>query len=202
MGPIWGRQDPGGPHVGPMNFAIWENLLNWIIIMLETDCLFVHPSAHPSMDTTRSRYWGLVRNVNGAGRLNKIFGFSAKYEVQNISFIHSFTSKFRLQRAALGALNFQTPWNGVIVGLIMAWQACPLWCQAITSTNVELSSIQHFKRNGKLGHHSFDNGLLPAQGVGGAVRFLVVGTIGQEERPPRGQLWMEQCLTSLKYWPI
>ena len=24
MGPTWGRQDPGGPHVGPMNFAIWE----------------------------------------------------------------------------------------------------------------------------------------------------------------------------------
>ena len=24
MGPIWGRQDPGGPHVGPMNFAICE----------------------------------------------------------------------------------------------------------------------------------------------------------------------------------
>ena len=23
MGPIWGRQEPGGPHVGPMNFAIW-----------------------------------------------------------------------------------------------------------------------------------------------------------------------------------
>ena len=22
MGPIWGRQDPGGPHAGPMNFAI------------------------------------------------------------------------------------------------------------------------------------------------------------------------------------
>ena len=26
-GPIWGRQDPGGPHVGPMNFAIRVNLL-------------------------------------------------------------------------------------------------------------------------------------------------------------------------------
>ena len=26
MGPIWGRQDPGGPHVGPMNFAIWEHI--------------------------------------------------------------------------------------------------------------------------------------------------------------------------------
>ena len=24
MGPIWGRQDPGGPHVDPKNFAIWE----------------------------------------------------------------------------------------------------------------------------------------------------------------------------------
>ena len=27
MGLIWGRQDPGGPHVGPMNFAIWG--INW-----------------------------------------------------------------------------------------------------------------------------------------------------------------------------
>ena len=25
MGPIWGRQDPGGPHVGPMNLAIRES---------------------------------------------------------------------------------------------------------------------------------------------------------------------------------
>ena len=24
MGPIWGRQDPGGPYVGPMNLAIWD----------------------------------------------------------------------------------------------------------------------------------------------------------------------------------
>ena len=23
MGPIWGRQNPGGPHVGPMNLAFW-----------------------------------------------------------------------------------------------------------------------------------------------------------------------------------
>ena len=23
MSPIWGQQDPDGPHVGPMNFAIW-----------------------------------------------------------------------------------------------------------------------------------------------------------------------------------
>ena len=24
MGPIWGRQDPGGPHVGPTNFTNWD----------------------------------------------------------------------------------------------------------------------------------------------------------------------------------
>ena len=28
MGPIWVRQAPGGPHVSPMNFAIWVGLLN------------------------------------------------------------------------------------------------------------------------------------------------------------------------------
>ena len=27
MGPIWGRQDIRGPHVGPINFAIWAALL-------------------------------------------------------------------------------------------------------------------------------------------------------------------------------
>ena len=29
MGPTWGQQDPGGPHVGPMNFAIREDLVPW-----------------------------------------------------------------------------------------------------------------------------------------------------------------------------
>ena len=26
MGPNWGRQDPGWPHVGPMSLAIWGNI--------------------------------------------------------------------------------------------------------------------------------------------------------------------------------
>ena len=26
MGPIWGRQDPGGPHVGLVNLAIWVSI--------------------------------------------------------------------------------------------------------------------------------------------------------------------------------
>ena len=28
MGPIWGRQDPGGPHIGLTNFAIWFYVLS------------------------------------------------------------------------------------------------------------------------------------------------------------------------------
>ena len=30
MGPIWGRQEPGGPYVGPMNFAIWGWISEYI----------------------------------------------------------------------------------------------------------------------------------------------------------------------------
>ena len=29
MGSTWGRQDPGGPHVGPMNLAIWDASWKW-----------------------------------------------------------------------------------------------------------------------------------------------------------------------------
>ena len=36
MGPIWGRQDPGGPHVGPMNFVIWYGIYYffWCIYLI------------------------------------------------------------------------------------------------------------------------------------------------------------------------
>ena len=35
MSPIWGRQDPGGPHVGPVNFVIWVIIIE-IHIMQST----------------------------------------------------------------------------------------------------------------------------------------------------------------------
>ena len=34
MAPIWGRQDPGGPHVGPMNFALWGYTTIAILLLL------------------------------------------------------------------------------------------------------------------------------------------------------------------------
>ena len=36
MGPIWGQQDPGGPHVGTMNFAILVHAKCIVYILLAT----------------------------------------------------------------------------------------------------------------------------------------------------------------------
>ena len=36
MRPIWGRQDPGGPHVDPMNFAIWEDVSMVVLWWIQT----------------------------------------------------------------------------------------------------------------------------------------------------------------------
>ena len=43
MGPIWGRQDPGAPHVGPINFSIWV----WIKMQQHctSDCVHVRVKA-------------------------------------------------------------------------------------------------------------------------------------------------------------
>ena len=42
MGPIWGRQDSGGPHVRPMNFAIWDTLRHFrrfcVLFLFESYC--------------------------------------------------------------------------------------------------------------------------------------------------------------------
>ena len=39
MGPNWGQQDPGGPHVGPMNFVIRvSRKSNWWISSIVGDC--------------------------------------------------------------------------------------------------------------------------------------------------------------------
>ena len=32
MEPIWGRQDPGGLHVGPMNLAVWDIIQLWFFM--------------------------------------------------------------------------------------------------------------------------------------------------------------------------
>ena len=53
MGPLWGRQDPGGPHVGPMNvgpmscefavsFVMVSNALCWALFCLDSIQLYTY----------------------------------------------------------------------------------------------------------------------------------------------------------------
>ena len=38
LGPIWGQQDPGGPHLGPMNFTIWGVIIMIIALWCQSSC--------------------------------------------------------------------------------------------------------------------------------------------------------------------
>ena len=39
IGSIWGRQDPGGPHVGPTNFVIC--VYEWATLLKHADILYL-----------------------------------------------------------------------------------------------------------------------------------------------------------------
>ena len=43
MGHTWGRQDPGGPHVGPMSLALWEALLLAVVQLTKIREYFSDP---------------------------------------------------------------------------------------------------------------------------------------------------------------
>ena len=62
MGPIWGRQDPGGPHVGPTNFAIWELLENstFLFVILDLGVLY---SGHMVARVLGCTYYLLIVDV-------------------------------------------------------------------------------------------------------------------------------------------
>ena len=44
MGPTWGQQDPGGPHVGPMNLAIWVVMMSILPTMDVPKAVFMTTS--------------------------------------------------------------------------------------------------------------------------------------------------------------
>ena len=65
MGPIWGRQDPGGPNVGPMNLAIWDTILFTVSKVM----------------TPTSTYWVvhiviILHVLNGLKKHEDVLGFS------------------------------------------------------------------------------------------------------------------------------
>ena len=56
MKPIWGRQDPGGPHVGPINFPIWEEEQQ-IIDISETKMQMIQGIIDNSQKILRIFFW-------------------------------------------------------------------------------------------------------------------------------------------------
>ena len=59
MGPIWGRQDPDGPHVGPMNFVFWAGKIQkdfpfcgWLV-----SCVLL-----PEHTTLNFAVWGVLKD--------------------------------------------------------------------------------------------------------------------------------------------
>ena len=59
MGPIWGQQDPGGPHVGPMNLAIWVDMSNQREVPL-VQCNFL-PNFWPKDSGISPMFWHVCR---------------------------------------------------------------------------------------------------------------------------------------------
>ena len=71
MGPIWGRQDPVGSHVGPMNLTIWVSYHSYYYILQNTEILHMHEKSvylkhwnswYPKQ--SRLRLWKNIENVS------------------------------------------------------------------------------------------------------------------------------------------
>ena len=59
MGTTWGRQDPGGPHVGPMDLAIWE--------LTGTDFMIGKSYMMRRLDEIIQDHYGTIRTIHHIG---------------------------------------------------------------------------------------------------------------------------------------
>ena len=62
MGPIWGWQDPVGPHVGPINLVIWVGVVDTL-----QEALSIHSADQMSMYLTSvtQKYYIYWSNILG-----------------------------------------------------------------------------------------------------------------------------------------
>ena len=64
MGPIWGRQDPGGLHVGPMNLTIWDPMVE-----LHTGHLLQHLHKWQKLCNKTKKMKSVICNNTEMGKL-------------------------------------------------------------------------------------------------------------------------------------
>ena len=69
MGPIWDRQDPGGPHVGTVNFAMGpvEEALYWPLSLIGWDNGLVLLSHRQQAITSAKLSWVLWSRIRPQG---------------------------------------------------------------------------------------------------------------------------------------
>ena len=63
MGPIWGRQDPGGPHVGPVNFAIWSVIHHYTTRFTLEKLSLIPADLLPNSAPIQLRKTGVLSNI-------------------------------------------------------------------------------------------------------------------------------------------
>ena len=69
VGPIWGRQDPDGPHVGSMNFAILD-------IILKVVQLKIYDKVLSKFCNTQSPLWVMKTCIQLSYKHSTPFGFT------------------------------------------------------------------------------------------------------------------------------
>ena len=71
MGRIWGQQDPGGPHVDPMNFVIWVYIKQELPIfsICNDMCRAVHYNGSVTVFRNTVSYILLIISTNGLSEI-------------------------------------------------------------------------------------------------------------------------------------
>ena len=144
MGPIWGRQDPGGPHVGPMNFAIWaetniiyfpimhyclrqqtgQNQWNqWVANLLHI-CVHKQTIIGPDNGLLLGQHQAIIWS-NAGILLIQTLGTNF---TEILSEIHTFSfKKMHLKMLSLKLWQFSVGFN-VLITTESAWSLLIFWC--------------------------------------------------------------------------
>ena len=70
MGPVWGRQDPGGPHVSPMSLVIWAVKLDYWISLTVSDTRRFQPI--PGAIFTDDRFLNMWAHILPLGYVHSV----------------------------------------------------------------------------------------------------------------------------------
>ena len=118
MGPIWGRQDPRGPHVGPMNFVIWAALSMGIQICHTEIISFLLPFNSPCNLNLYPEYtW--VFNISG------LLHLAADSREHHIKYAQTFSPFIEQDKSGLQFLSLKYTWvSSLIIAHWIIKQIC------------------------------------------------------------------------------